>query len=66
MLDRNDNNPVFERSTYIFELEENTELVELQVGATDIDIGSNMEITYSIVNSNVNNTFIIGESLNNT
>ena len=48
--DVNDNKPCFNLSSYVFMLDENVggEHVVAVVGATDADIGSNAEITYSI------------------
>lgn len=61
VLDENDNAPEFVESTYIFEEEENTDFIEFQVSATDSDIGINRDIRYSIVDGNIEQTFMIGK-----
>ena len=61
VLDENDNTPVFGESTYIFEVEENTDFIEFRVSATDSDISSNGEIVYGVVDGNVESTFLIGK-----
>ena len=53
---------MFVESTYIFQVEENTDFIEFQVSATDADLGSNSEVTYSIVDGNVEQTFLIGKT----
>ena len=62
VIDENDNSPEFVESTYIFEVEENTDFIEFQVSATDVDLGSNSAVTYSIVDGNVEQTFLIGKN----
>lgn len=61
VLDKNDNTPIFDESTYIFEVEENTDFVSFRVSASDNDIGANGEITYAIVDGNIERTFLIGK-----
>ena len=41
-------------------MEENTDFVSVQVSATDSDISANGEITYAIVDGNIERTFVIG------
>lgn len=61
VLDENDNTPVFGESTYIFEVEENTDFISFRVSASDSDSGSNGEITYAIVGGNIERTFLISK-----
>ena len=62
MIDKNDNPPVFDESTYLFSVEENTEVVRsLSVRAQDADAGANGEVQYEIVAGNELGTFIISE-----
>ena len=61
VLDENDNSPEFGESTYIFQVEENTDFVEFQVDASDSDIGSNGEVRYNIIDGNIEQTFLIGK-----
>ena len=62
MIDKNDNPPVFDESTYLFSVEENTEVVRsLGVRAQDADAGANGEVQYEIVAGNELGTFIISE-----
>lgn len=42
-------------------MEENTDFVSFQVSASDNDIGANGEITYAIVDGNIERTFLIGK-----
>ena len=63
VLDENDNSPQFGESTYIFEVEENTDFIVFQVDASDSDVGSNAEIRYNIVDGNIEQTFLIGEEI---
>ncbi len=63
-LDRNDNSPVFEDDRYSFTVVENTDVLDpavYVVMATDIDEGTNAEITYSITGGNTGNVFVIGK-----
>ena len=61
VLDENDNVPDFDESTYIFEVEENTDFILFQVSASDRDEGSNRQVRYSIVDGNTEQTFFIGK-----
>ena len=61
VLDENDNTPVFAESTYIFEVEENTDFILFRVSASDRDISANGEIMYAIVDGNIERTFLIGK-----
>ena len=56
--DENDNRPVFTSSTYATSLYENSSIgmTVLNVSATDLDIGSNAAITYSIVHTGLNDS----------
>lgn len=64
VLDDNDNSPSFDNASYSFIVAENTaQLVGLGVSASDIDLGSNMIITYSILGGNDENAFILGEQI---
>ena len=66
VMDENDNSPIFGQPTYTFTIPENTEqLVAVGVAATDIDVGINREITYSIIAGNEDYTFILGERTHN-
>ena len=50
--DVNDNAPVFEQDSYQFEINENSSQIKnCYVRATDADVGSNSEVTYSISES---------------
>ena len=53
--DVNDNAPVFSNGSYFAKANESTPHTQslLQVSATDKDLGSNKEITYSIVNNSI-------------
>ncbi|KAK6173109.1 hypothetical protein SNE40_016628 [Patella caerulea] len=61
VLDVNDNEPEFERTSYYVMVEENAPLSSsiIQVTATSLDIGQNANITYSIVAGNEQNKFSI-------
>lgn len=62
VLDVNDNDPEFiPDSDYDVSFTENTDIIEFSVEATDIDIGTNSEITYEIINGSINNAFVIGK-----
>ena len=62
VVDKNDNPPVFDESTYLFSVEENTEVVRsLAVRAQDADAGANGEVQYEIVSGNELGTFIISK-----
>ena len=62
VVDKNDNPPVFDESTYLFSVEENTEVVmSLAVRAQDADAGANGEVQYEIVSGNELGTFIISK-----
>ncbi len=61
ILDINDNVPMFSQPVYVEnDIVENTGQVSIQVTASDRDIGSNMQITYTIVEGNSDNQFVIG------
>ena len=60
VLDENDNVPDFDESTYIFEVEENTDFILFHVSASDSDVGSNRQVIYNIVDGNTEQTFLIG------
>ncbi len=64
IADDNDNDPVFDPSTYHASLIEGSPLgLEfLQVFASDIDVGENAEIKYSIYSGNFGNNFAIDAS----
>ncbi|XP_067023578.1 protocadherin Fat 4-like isoform X2 [Acropora muricata] len=64
LLDENDNAPVFSLSSYRATVKENTAkgTTFFQVTATDLDSGSNGNITYAIVNGNEGDTFSIDSS----
>lgn len=59
MLDENDNQPSFEKESYIFEIIENSPIgiVVGKVRAIDLDQGQNSMLKYSIVQSN--NYFLV-------
>ena len=62
VVDKNDNPPLFDESTYLFSVEENTEVVRsLAVRAQDADAGANGEVQYEIVSGNELGTFIISK-----
>ena len=63
VLDENDNAPDFDESTYIFEVNENTDFILFQVSASDSDIGTNREVRYGIVDGNTEQTFLISKYL---
>lgn len=42
-------------------MEENTDFISFRVGASDSDISANGEITYAIVDGNIERTFLIGK-----
>lgn len=56
--DENDNRPVFTSATYTTSLSENSSIgvTVLNVSATDLDIGSNAAITYSILHTGLNDS----------
>ncbi|XP_065068670.1 protocadherin Fat 4-like isoform X2 [Rhopilema esculentum] len=56
--DENDNRPIFSQTTYIVSVPENTAVSSfiILVQASDLDIGSNSAITYSIFNSGLNDS----------
>ena len=61
ITDSNDNSPVFSPAFYSTSIFENTtfdQAVEF-VFASDVDTGSNGDITYAIVGGNINNAFYI-------
>ena len=61
ILDVNDNVPMFSQPVYVEnDIVENTQKVAIQVTASDRDIGNNMIITYTIVEGNSDNQFVIG------
>ncbi len=63
-LDRNDNSPVFDDNRYSFTVLENTDVLDpavFVVRATDMDEGSNADITYNITGGNTGSVFVIGE-----
>lgn len=54
VLDANDNDPIFSKNSYEFDIEENLQR-GVRVGvvtATDVDIGSNAAIKYNLIPSN--------------
>ncbi|XP_066303811.1 protocadherin Fat 4-like isoform X2 [Branchiostoma lanceolatum] len=61
VLDENDNSPVFVRETYTTNVTEDTPggYLILQVTASDEDVGSNSDITYSIRSGNSDDVFSI-------
>lgn len=61
VLDINDNSPRFSSDTYQFSFLENTATVEFFVMASDMDEGTNGEVTYKFINGSTNNAFVIGE-----
>ena len=42
-------------------MEENTDFISFRVSASDSDISANGEITYAIVDGNIERTFLIGK-----
>ena len=42
-------------------MQENTDFVSFQVSASDTDISANGEITYAIVDGNIERTYVIGK-----
>ena len=63
--DVNDNAPIFGRISYSFTVLENTDqLVGVGVTATDIDLGTNSDIIFSIIGGNEDYTFVIGSTNN--
>ena len=66
MLDINDNPPRFTRDEYGVSLTENIDIVAVSVTASDIDEGTNADITYELIDGNTNNAFVIGKLTNTT
>ena len=64
LLDENDNSPKFSKSLYEISLSENNLVnqVVYQFNATDLDIGENGELVYSIENEQANNVVYIEPS----
>lgn len=58
ITDENDNKPQFSQAVYEGSLQENSSIgaIVLTVSATDLDIGSNAALTYSIFNSGLNDS----------
>ena len=64
VLDANDNAPSFTQDNYLFHVPENTaQLSVFTMPASDPDLGSNGEFTFSILGGNEDETFIISEFL---
>jgi len=61
LVDENDNVPNFDEDIYNFTVVENSisGVIIGRVSASDLDIGDNGNITYSIISGNTNNTFRI-------
>ncbi|XP_066927474.1 protein dachsous-like [Clytia hemisphaerica] len=64
VIDKNDNNPIFEKQIYETELNETAKLGSfvLQVKASDLDAGINSRISYSITSKHDHRWFYIEES----
>lgn len=62
VLDINDNTPIFSEDQYMFSVAENmNQLPGFNVSATDMDLGSNGLILYTITGGNGEDTFVLGE-----
>ena len=59
--DENDNNPVFNQSTYKTSIKENSppNTFVIRVSATDADKGTNGEVWYQMTSGNINSAFEI-------
>ena len=64
VTDINDNNPIFAESSFNLTLSESvvTNSVILKIIATDLDLGNNGTLKYSITSGNTGETFAIGPS----
>ena len=64
ILDENDEDPVFDISTFVFSISENSQIGSsiTTIRAKDGDTGSNAQLEYAIVSGNVDNKFKIDEN----
>ena len=64
ILDENDEDPVFDISTFVFSISENSQIGSsiTTIRAKDGDAGSNAQLEYAIASGNVENKFKINEN----